>query len=313
MPALSTHKWPRGPRVRHITRAGLLSSLILSSVIASACNPPTIARAGAETAVNVTSAGNSSLTYPQRIVSLDFCADQYVLKLAEREHILALSPDAEKPHSYLREQAKGLPKVKAIAESIIELQPDLVIRTYGGGPDIAELLERVRIPTLQIGWTGSIADIKRVTREVAAGLGVAERGDALVAEMKSRIVSLPQPTEETTALYMTPSGATTGTGSLVHELMTKVGLSNFQTQPGWHPLPLERLASESPDTVVAAFFDTNSRTSSSWSAMRHPVAQAQLTEQATVYLNGAWMACGAWFVTDAMEAMSYAEKPSDLP
>ncbi|PZU18112.1 MAG: iron ABC transporter substrate-binding protein, partial [Citromicrobium sp.] len=30
---------------------------------------------------------------PRRIVSLDYCADQYVLKFADREDILALSPD----------------------------------------------------------------------------------------------------------------------------------------------------------------------------------------------------------------------------
>ena len=33
---------------------------------------------------------------PRWIVSLDYCADQYVLKFADREDILALSPDAEK-------------------------------------------------------------------------------------------------------------------------------------------------------------------------------------------------------------------------
>ena len=47
-----------------------------------------------------------------RIVSLDYCADQFVLGLADRERILALSPDAVKDFSYLRAEAAGLPAVR---------------------------------------------------------------------------------------------------------------------------------------------------------------------------------------------------------
>ena len=68
---------------------------------------------------------------PMRIVSLDFCADQYVLKLADRGSILALSPEAVMAHSYLREQAAGLRSVRPLAEDAIALQPDLVVRSYG--------------------------------------------------------------------------------------------------------------------------------------------------------------------------------------
>ena len=37
----------------------------------------------------------------QRVISLDYCADQYVLKFVDPENIVALSPDAEEPFSYL--------------------------------------------------------------------------------------------------------------------------------------------------------------------------------------------------------------------
>ena len=40
---------------------------------------------------------------PMRIVSLDYCADQYVLKLVDRERILAVSPDA----GYHSPEARG--------------------------------------------------------------------------------------------------------------------------------------------------------------------------------------------------------------
>ena len=77
-----------------------------------------------------------------RIVSLDFCADQYVLKLADREQILAVSPDAVREFSYMRETAQGLPTVRSVAEDVLILKPDLVVRSYGGGPKAGDFFER---------------------------------------------------------------------------------------------------------------------------------------------------------------------------
>ena len=70
--------------------------------------------------------------HPLRIVSLDFCADQYVLKFADREQILAVSPDAVRGFSYMRDTAIGIPSVRPIAEDVLILKPDLIIRSYGG-------------------------------------------------------------------------------------------------------------------------------------------------------------------------------------
>lgn len=288
----------RALRALNVGLAAVLSTVLASTV--SGCKPPT-SRA-ALTAEPLVGAQPTEL--PQRIVSLDFCSDQYVLKLVDRQHILALSPDAEKPHSYLRDQAAGLPTVRAVAESVIALEPDLVVRAYGGGPGISHFLSRAGVPVLNIGWTGDVDGIKRVTQETAAGLGVPERGQAIVTELESRIAALPYTESSRQVLYMTPSGTTTGPGSLVHDLMVTAGLSNFLTEPGWRSLPLERLAYQSPDMIAAAFFDTNAQSSSAWSVMRHPVAREQLSEHPTVYLNGAWMSCGAWFAIDAIESLA---------
>ena len=191
---------------------------------------------------------------PTRIVSLDFCADQYVLKLADRENILALSPEATQTHSYMREEAKGLPSVRPLAEDAIALQPDLIIRSYGGGPNAAAFFEAAGIPVLTLGWAGDFDTIKTVTKNVAMGLGEPERGQALITEINARLAALPKRTDKKRLLYMTPTGVTSGAGSLIDEVITLAGLTNFETRPGWHALPLERLTSEQPDLVAAGPF-----------------------------------------------------------
>ena len=246
---------------------------------------------------------------PMRIVSLDFCSDQYVLKLADREQILALSPDAERDFSFMRAEADGLPKVRPLAEDVLILKPDLVVRSYGGGPNAASFFERAGIPVLQIGWATSIhgedvGTIPNVVVEVATGLGQTDRGAALVQEFTHRLNRIKASSSGKTALYMTPTGVTTGGETMAHKMMQAAGLENFMDRPGWHSLPLERLAYERPELVVAAFFDAKTNHENAWSPSRHPIAKRELTEAPRVNLQGAWLSCGGWFILEAVEALA---------
>ncbi|WP_409433957.1 ABC transporter substrate-binding protein [Litorimonas sp. RW-G-Af-16] len=239
-----------------------------------------------------------------RIVSLDFCADQYVLKMVEPERILALSPDAAAPFSYMRDAAVGIPTVKSSAEDVMILKPDLVVRSYGGGPNANGFFQSAGVPVLNIGWAGDLEGIKRLTLDMADGLGAPEIGAEIVSDIDARLAALKLQPNKNRALYMTPSGITSGSGSMVHEILAEAGLENFQDQPGWRSIPLERLAYERPDMIAAAFFDTNNVEKNGWSAMRHPIARAQIKDLPTVALNGSWMSCGGWFVMDGIEALA---------
>ncbi len=246
---------------------------------------------------------------PSRIVSLDYCADQYVLKFVERERILAVSPDATAPYSYMRDAAKGLPSVRPVAEDVLVLQPDLVVRSYGGGPQAAELFQSADIPVLNVGWSGDFESIFANVERMATALGAEDAGQQTVQDMKRRLDAIEHRRDQPSVLYMTPAGATSGPGSLVHEMFETAGLENYEAQPGWRSLPLERLAYSSPDIVGAAFFESFSTYSGIWSSMQHPVAQAQLNRAEVVPLQGAWTTCGAWFAVDAVEALAKGAQP----
>jgi len=253
-------------------------------------------------------------TPARRIVSLDYCADQYVLQLADRERILAVSPDATKPFSYLREQAVGLPSVRPLSEDVLLLRPDLVVRSYGGGPGATAFFERAGIPVLQIGFAAHIdgessETVVSVLRDVAAGLDEAARAEVMIDRLRARLAALPTPTTTRSALYMTPAGVTAGPGSLIHEMLRSAGLTNFQQAPGWRTLPLERLAYEQPDLIGAAFFGSMANHPDAWSAARHPIARRQLHDRPVVALPGAWTSCGGWFILDAIEALADGAAP----
>ena len=247
-----------------------------------------------------------------RIVSLDYCADQYVLQFAAAENILALSPEAVQEFSYLREQARGFPSVRPIVENVISIKPDLVVRSYGGGYGIVEVLDQLEIPVVQIGYANTLAEVQQSVLTVSAALGAAHRGEDLVAAMRKRLpeLSLVAGKVKGSALYTTPTGVTAGPGTLIHDLLLAAGFENFEDKPGWRALPLERLVYSGPDVVAQAFYQSAYGHRDLWSAAAHPVTQRQLANSDSVALDGAWTSCGGWFLMDAVEAL-FAERTGE--
>ncbi|MEM6914582.1 MAG: ABC transporter substrate-binding protein, partial [Pseudomonadota bacterium] len=205
--------------------------------------------------------------------------------------------------------AIGIPTIRPVAENVLIAQPDLVVRTYGGGPAAAAFFERAGIPVLNVGWTNTIDDVMINIERMSSALGATVEGEAIVEDMHRRLAAINASDRSVNTLYMTPAGVTTGPGSLVHELILAAGLSNFQEDRGWRSLPLERLAYEQPELVAAAFFGTLTNHPDAWSPSRHPVARAQLENADVVPIEGAWTACGGWFLIEAVEALADAAQP----
>jgi iron complex transport system substrate-binding protein len=249
-------------------------------------------------------------TAPRRIVSLDYCADQYLLRFAKREDILALSIDARKPFSYMRDEAVGLPQVRPRAGDVLALEPDLVIRSYGGGPDIGGFLERAGVSVVQIGFPGTIAEVRQEALRIGTELGQPDEARAVVEDMDRRLARITKG-EGRETLYITPGGVAAGEDTMVDDLLKAAGLANFQTRMGWNPIPLERLAYDRPQQIALGFAKSNRDRIDTWSAARHPIAQAQLKDLPVIPIEGAWTACGGWFLVEAVEALAAVNGPSE--
>ncbi len=241
---------------------------------------------------------------PKRIVSLDYCADQYVLALSDTEQVAAVSPDAAKDFSFMREAATGVSQVRPRVEDVLALRPDLVVRSYGGGPNAAAMFERAGVPVLQVGWANDLAGVRQVLGDMAAGLGQVEKGAALLADFDQRLATVQPAASGETVLYFTAGGVTAGTGTMVDEIFQAAGRVNFQSDSGWRDIPLERLAGEQPDIVAPAFFGGDTLTQNAWSIARHPIARQQLHQSEVIPLDSAWTSCGGWFLINAIEALA---------
>lgn len=244
-----------------------------------------------------------SIANTERVISLDYCADQFALGLLPREAIAALSVDAERDFSYMRDRARGLTKVRSSAENVLALEPTLIIRSYGGGPNAKHFYERLGIPVVQIGYANTIQQVRTEMLRLAEALGEKDRGTAMADQMTERLNALTQQKTAKSVMYITQGGVTSGRNTLVDEMIRAARLNNFEQQSGWREIPLEELTLEQPEVIATAFYQTGSQHEKFWSAARHPIIRNELQRIQKIELDGATTACGGWFLLDAVERL----------
>lgn len=247
------------------------------------------------------------------VVSLDYCADQYVLALADPGQIIALSPAARSEYSYHADRAEGLPSIRPTPEDVLLSHPDLVVRQWGGGFGAGQMLERAGVPVVQVASGETQAVTIQNLRQIGAALDQEDRAEALVAQMQNRLSKLPAPSgRKPRALYVTAGGATTGAGTFIHHLITTAGLDNAGAlggHTGWRMVDMEQLALDPPDIIIAGFFDLRERRVGHWSAARHSLLKKMMVEKPVVIIPSRMIACSAWFFVDAVDLIRAALPP----
>jgi len=245
---------------------------------------------------------------PRRVVSLDYCADQYVLALADRAQIAALSPGAGRDDSYFRGRAGGLLRVRPTLEQVLALQPDLVVRTWGGPWDAEAVYGRFGVPVLQLGGGEDFVAARAQVLEAARALGQPQRGTAIARDLDARLAALRAhaPRARPPVMYLSAAGAVPGAETMMNAVIEAAGGRNVRTDASWTVLPLERMIETPPALIALGFFDHGRERMNAWSRARHPALQRALRHADTVDLPTAAIACEAWYAIHAAEVLAQA-------
>lgn len=239
---------------------------------------------------------------PRRIVSLNLCADQYLLALADRSQIAGLTRNAlDTEMSAAAAKARGLPILKGSAEEVLVINPDLVI----GGParrlGMMGMLAGEDYPTVNLNPADSYADIVAQVREVAKAVGHPERGEALIARMNRDLAAIARPRKSGVAAYYQRRGFLTGTGTLIDELMHRTGLVNLAGKlgkPMLSQMTLEELMVAQPDYLIVESA-TDRVTDQGTEMLHHPL----LKDIKRLRLPQAWTVCGGPAYVDAARSL----------
>jgi len=181
-----------------------------------------------------------------RVVSLNLCTDEYLALLAP-EQAVGLTPLARDPSlSVVAAEAMRLPTVRADAEAVLRLHPDLVLAARYGAQTTLALLARHGLRVERAELATDFDGIRRVTRHLAALLGVPARGEALLAAMDATLRAIPaRPPRD--ALFLEPRGWTAAPGSLTAAVLRAAGLRDGGNG---RPVGLEALAAHPPALLV---------------------------------------------------------------
>ncbi|UNK81273.1 ABC transporter substrate-binding protein [Sphingopyxis granuli] len=190
----------------------------------------------------------------QRVVSLNLCADQLLIALADRDRIAGLTRNATDPGmSAAAAAARGLPLIRNTAEQILVAAPDLVVGMPASGSAAVAALPHGSFRTLDLPTANSFDVIRRTIRLTATALGHPARGEALIARMERDLAGVPRPGRGRVAAYYQRRGYMTGTGTLIDEMMGRVGLVNLAAKLGKPPLSqlsLEEMVAANPDFLI---------------------------------------------------------------
>jgi len=244
-----------------------------------------------------------SLSPLPKIASLDYCADQYVLALAHRDQILALSEEAHDIHSFYRERAAGLATTGNSAEEILMLSPELVVRTWGGY-GILPFLDRSKISHVSATYGSDLETLYKNISLLGQKMGRGQVAARHVERLKLRVQRLKSaPKSPLKALYLTPGGVTAGKNTTVDKIIHLAGfdsISESMNVNGWQNLPLEQIMLNPPDLIIGSFFDLPTA-QSPWSLSRHKRINSMLENIPTILLPGRYLACDGLFAVEAAE------------
>jgi iron complex transport system substrate-binding protein len=240
---------------------------------------------------------------PQRIVSLNLCADQLLVPLADRAQIAALNMNARDPWmSAVAAQAKGYRLIRGSAEEVLALDPGLILGAPAFRTDFLRSLSGRNYRAIELPPANSYAEIKAQVASVAAATGHTPRGERLVRRMDLALARIPRNGGRRVAAYYQRRGYLTGAGTLVDELMTRAGLVNLATKlrkPPLSRLSLEEMVAAQPDVLIVET-DSDAVTDQGAEMLQHP----SLRHIPRVTLAQAWTVCGGPAYVQAAQSLA---------
>lgn len=246
---------------------------------------------------------------PPRVVSINMCADQLLLALADPEQILALSALAADPAmSFMAKQAEAFRHDVTEAEQVVQLTPDVVFAGRYTKRATREMLQRLGYRVELLDAARSIDESIDQIRHVAGVLQRPERGEVLIAEIEAarqRAMVMDDHARPTAAVYQR-RGYVSGGNTLTSELLKIAGFDDGAEHLAGDRggfVPLERMIAEPPDFIVVS--STGRKAEDQGSALlAHPALAEIFPPERRIELPDYLTSCGGPSLPAALDLLS---------
>jgi iron complex transport system substrate-binding protein len=247
---------------------------------------------------------------PTRIVSINMCTDELVLRLADINHVASVSYLARSPNSSVADLAARVPVNHGLAEEIVPLNPDLVVAGIYTARTTVALLKRVNAPLLDLDVPHSLEEVRGQYLAVGKALGEPDRAERLVAEMDARLAALPPvgPPPLPRALVFNSNGYTVGKQSLTDDIINRAGMKNLARALGidnFGRVALETVVLNPVDVLIVSSY-RDGPPAIATEIMNHPVLEKISSRTRIVVMPSRLVVCAGPENVDAIALLQSA-------
>lgn len=226
---------------------------------------------------------------PPRVASLNLCADELLLMLAEPGQVASVTHLSHDPaDSPLWRRARHYRANDGTLMSVLPHRPDHILTMGGGGGrDREAIASRLGMNVVELPFPNSLQDIAESIGRTARALGRPDAGRRMLGRLQALIRS--RPPVRTDAIWLGPSGHTVPATGLAADWMRLAGLE--QRALSGDRVTLETLIAAPPALVLASRYRASQFSSANrW--LRHPVVRRAMTGR-TIETDGrAWTCMG---------------------
>ncbi len=238
---------------------------------------------------------------PQRVASLNLCTDELLLALAEPGQIVSVTHLAQDPaETPLWRQARRYRRNDGSLVSVAPLQPDLVVTMGGGARDRLRIAARLGIPTLDLPFAQSLADVEAAIAGLSRALGRPDAGAALLRRMAALRANAPA--SRLDAIWLGGGGRTVAASGLEAQWMALAGLR--QRPMRGDRVSLETLIADPPAVLLRSDY-REGQYSAAQRWLAHPAAR-RVRQARTLATDGRRWTCMGPLLIDEVERLRRA-------
>ncbi len=241
------------------------------------------------------------------VASINLCADQLVLLLADSDQIRSLSNlSHEEAGSYYFETAREYPVNEGHAEQIFGLQPDVVIVGQYSSQHTVAMLQEVGLQIQTLPIANNIETVFQNILDVAEWVGHPQRGVDVVTQLREKLSSIQSPREpKPIAAVFDPNGYTSGKLSLRGEMMEAAGFQNAASVAGiesYGKLSLEAIIALQPDALIESPYSPGTW-SRAQAMSQHPALLDAGVNPHIIHVPSRMTVCGGPWTIDVIEQL----------
>ena len=244
-----------------------------------------------------------------RIASINVCTDQILLKVADPDQILGLSPySRDAVRSWAAADAARFPKLSGEAEDILVLKPDFVVAGRFTRRATRELLKEKGVRVEEFDTVRSLNDARAQMRRMGQLAGHPDRAQAEIAKLdaavaRTRALAAQKPLR---VLALSRRGWVSGSEGLMTSLLTEVGLANAAAGLGIRNggfASLEAIVNLKPDLLLLS--DGGDGAEDQGKAfLLHPALQQLYPPEKRIVVPERLTVCGGPMLAEALDRLT---------